>query len=86
MNLNWFITKVQRLEKQFYAPPLFLKSGKTKQKYVHQLINHLKNIPITQIDTASINNIFEQWKKGHQLLIDELRYRLLTKLCMLIYR
>lgn len=86
MNLDWFIKEVQRLEIQSYAPTLFLKSGKTKQQYVHQLINNLKNIPITQADTASINNIFEQWKKDHQLLIDEPRYRLLIKLCMLIYR
>lgn len=86
MNLDWFIKEVQRLEIQSYAPTLFLKSGKTKQQYVHQLINNLKNIPITQADTASINNIFEQWKKDYQLLIDEPRYRLLIKLCMLIYR
>lgn len=86
MNLDWFITEVQQLEKRSYAPTLFLKSGKTEQQYVHQLIDKLKNTPITQTDTASINHTFEQWKRGHQLLIDEPRYRLLTKLCILIYR
>ncbi len=86
IHLDWFIKAIQQLEKQSYSPTIFLKSGKNKQKQVHQLINNLKNIPITQVDTDSINNTFEQWKKEHQLLIDEPRYRLLTKLCMLIYR
>lgn len=86
MNLNWFITSIQQLEKQSYSPTLFLKSGKNKQKYIHQLINNLKNIPLTQADIAAINNTFEHWKKDHQLLMDKPRYRLLTKLCMLIYR
>jgi ferritin len=86
LHLNWFITTIKTLENQSYSPTLFLKSGKAKQKSINQLINNLKSIPIQQVDTSSINSTFEQWKKEHQLMIDEPRYRLLIKLCMLIYR
>lgn len=86
LHLDWFITTIKTLENQSYSSTLFLKSGKEKQKFVNQLINNLKNIPIKQVDTSSINSTFEQWKKDHQLMIDESRYRLLIKLCMLIYR
>ncbi|WP_342228209.1 hypothetical protein [Rickettsiella endosymbiont of Rhagonycha lignosa] len=86
LHLNWFITAIKKLENQSYSPTLFLKSGKSKQKSVNQLINNLKSIPIQQVDTSYINSIFEQWKKDHQLMIDEPRYRLLIKLCILIYR
>ncbi|KAF5271519.1 hypothetical protein FQR65_LT05139 [Abscondita terminalis] len=84
--LDKFITAIEKISSKSYQSTLFLKPGKEKQEYVNQLINQLKNIPIHQVDTSAINKIFEQWNKDHQHLIDEPRYRLLVKLCMLIYR